>query len=63
MKKKITFTASYVFEVDDEWLDEVAKFETFEDVEDSDYDNIGRPLERLRDLDWKIEKTKIEDYE
>ena len=61
MKKKITFTASYVFEVDDEDLNEGEDFKTFEEVEDCDYDNVGRPLNHLRDLDWEITDTKIED--
>ena len=38
MKKKITFTASYIFEVDDEWLDaDGDTFDTFEAVRDNDY--------------------------
>lgn len=61
MKKKITFTASYIFEVDDADLNEGEDFKTFEEVEDNDYDNVGRPLDRLRDLDWEITDTKIED--
>lgn len=61
MKKKITFTASYIFEVDDEDLNEGEDYKTFEEVEDCDYDNVGRPLEHLRDLDWEITDTKIED--
>lgn len=60
MKKKITFTASYIFEIDDEDEDFI---KTFEDVEDCDYDNVGRPLNHLRDLDWEITNTKIEDCE
>ena len=62
MKKKITFTASYVFEVDDERLaaDEDT-FDTFEDVRDNDYDNVDRPMNRLEDCGWKIEKTSIKD--
>ena len=62
MKKKITFTASYVFEVDDEWLDaDGDTFDTFEDVRDNDYDNVDRPMNRLEDCGWKIEKTSIKD--
>ncbi len=61
MKKKITFTASYIFEVDDEDLNEGEDYKTFEEVEDCDYDNVGRPLNNLRDLDWEIVETKIED--
>ena len=62
MKKKITFTASYIFEVDDEWLDAGGDtFDTFEDVRDNDYDNVDRPMNRLEDCGWKIEKTDIED--
>ena len=62
MKKKITFTASYIFEVDDEWLDaDGDTFDTFEDVRDNDYDNVDRPMNRLEDCGWKIEKTDIED--
>ena len=38
MKKKITFTDSYIFEVDDEWLaDDGDTFDTFEAVRDNDY--------------------------
>ena len=62
MKKKITFTASYIFEVDDEWLDaDGDTFDTFEDVRDNDYDNVDRPMNRLEDCGWVIEKTDIED--
>lgn len=61
MKKKITFTASYIFEVNDEDLNEGEDYKSFEEVEDCDYDNVGRPLNRLRDLDWEIFDTKIED--
>ena len=61
MKKKITFTASYIFEVNDEDLNEGEDYKSFEEVEDCDYDNVGRPLNRLRDLDWEITDTKIED--
>ena len=36
MKKKITFTASYIFEVDDEWLAaDGDTFDTFEAVRDT----------------------------
>lgn len=61
MKKKITFTASYVFEVEDEDLNEGKDYKSFEEVEDCDYDNVGRPLNHLRDLGWDIFDTKIED--
>lgn len=61
MKKKITFTASYIFEVDDEWLSDGETFDTFEDVRDNDYDNVDRPLNHLEDCCWKIEETEIED--
>lgn len=61
MKKKITFTASYIFEVNDEDLNEGEDYKSFEEVENCDYDNVGRPLNRLRDLDWEITDTKIED--
>ena len=62
MKKKITFTASYIFEVDDEWLAaDGDKFDTFEAVRDNDYDNVDRPMNRLEDCGWKNEKTDIED--
>ena len=62
MKKKITFTASYVFEVDDEWFTaDGDTFDTFEDVRDNDYDNVDRPMNRLEDCGWKIEKTSIKD--
>ena len=61
MKKKITFTASYIFEVDDEDLNDGEDFKTFEEVEDNDYDNVGRPLYRLCDLGWEIFDKKIED--
>ena len=62
MKKKITFTASYIFEVDDEWLaGDGDTFDTFEDVRDNDYDNVDRPMNRLEDCGWTIEKTDIED--
>ena len=62
MKKKITFTASYIFEVDDEWLTvDGDTFDTFEDVRDNDYDNVDRPMNRLEDCGWVIEKTDIED--
>ena len=62
MKKKITFTASYIFEVDDEWLDaDGDTFDTFEGVRDNDYDNVDRPMNRLEDCGWKIEKTSIKD--
>lgn len=61
MKKKITFTASYIFEVNDEDLNEGEDYKSFEEIEDCDYDNVGRPLNRLRDLDWEITDTKIED--
>ena len=62
MKKKITFTASYVFEVDDEWLiADGNTFDTFEGVRDNDYDNVDRPMNRLEDCGWVIEKTDIED--
>ena len=61
MKKKITFTASYIFEVDDEWLDaDGDTFDTFEAVRDNDYDNVDRPMNRLEDCGWTIEKTDIE---
>ena len=50
MKKKITFTASYIFEVDDEWLAaDGDTFDTFEAVRDNDYDNVDRPMNRLED--------------
>lgn len=61
MKKKITFTASYIFEVNNEDLNEGEDYKSFEEVENCDYDNVGRPLNRLRDLDWEITDTKIED--
>ena len=61
MKKKITFTASYTFEVYDEWLSDGETFDTFEAVRDNDYDNVDRPINRLEDCGWKIEKTDIED--
>ena len=62
MKKKITFTASYIFEVDDEWLAaDGDTFDTFEAVRDNDYDNVDRPMTRLEDCGWVIEKTDIED--
>ena len=63
MKKKITFTASYIFEVADEWLDDGERFATFEAVRNNDYDNVDRPLSRLEDYGWKIEETNIEDIE
>lgn len=58
MKKRISFTASYVIDVDDE---DEEYFNTFEGVEDNDWDNVGRPLDRLRDLGWEITNTKIND--
>lgn len=60
MKKKITFTASYIFDWDDDDLEGGEGYNTFEDVEDCDYDNVGRPLNRLRDVGWDITDTKIE---
>ena len=59
MKKKITFTASYILEVDDEWV--AVDGDTFEAVRDNDYDNVDRPMNRLEDCGWTIEKTDIED--
>lgn len=61
MKKKITFTASYILEVEDEYIDEdICYYDSFEEIEDCDYDNVGRPLEHLRDLGWEITKTEVE---
>lgn len=62
MKRLITFTASMVWEADDEWNNE-EDFATFEDIEKGDYDNVGRPLYHLEDLGWKIEKKSAERIE
>lgn len=62
MKKQISFTATLVYKIDDEWLDEGETMDKFEDFE-TDYDNVGRPIYHLEDLGWKISRKKVKDCE
>lgn len=62
MKKKITVTLSYIEEYDEEYLKDY-EIKTFDDVVDSDYDNVGRPLNDMEDVGWKIIRKKIETIE
>lgn len=59
MKKKISFTATLEWEVDDEYLEPGEDYKTFDEIEDSDYDNVGRPINHLEDLGWTITKKKV----
>lgn len=54
MKKYFTITA--VIEIDDE----NNTINTFEDCL-ADYDNIGRPINRLEDVGWKVEFASLSD--
>lgn len=63
MKKQISFTATMVWEVEDDELNEGETFDKFEEIEDSDYDNVGRPIYHLEDLGWKIARKKVKDCE
>lgn len=55
MKKTISFTAFMEIETDD-W--DIAP-KTFDEVEDTDYDNVGRPINDLIEVGWCIKNKKM----
>lgn len=62
MKRILKITAEYVEEWDEnEDIDfnEYAKDYTFNDWAECDWDNVGRPLDRLIDEGWKITRKKV----
>lgn len=60
MKRKVTLTMEYIFEIEDEDIMEGETFDTFADIREADYDSVGRPLERMEDEGWKITSSKVE---
>lgn len=62
MKRKLKVTLEYVEEwnpEDEEDLEVKYEDYTFEDWQDCDWDNVGRPLDRMVDVGWVITKTEI----
>ena len=57
MKRILRIIAEYVEEWDENEDPELNDY-TFEDWEDCDWDNVGRPLERMEDTGWKIIRKK-----
>lgn len=63
MKKKLIVTLEYIEDIKDEYLDDVEEADnySFDDWSDTDWDNIGRPLNKMEDYGWKIIDKQIED--
>lgn len=62
MKRILKITAEYVEEWnenEDTDFNECAKDYTFNDWAECDWDNVGRPLDRLIDEGWKITRKKV----
>ena len=62
MKRILKITAEYVEELDeneDTDFNECAQDYTFNDLAECDWDNVGRPIDRLIDEGWKITHKKV----
>lgn len=62
MKRILRITAEFVEEWDekeDPEYTEGAQDYTFNDWADCDWDNVGRPLDRMEDAGWKITRKKL----
>lgn len=62
MKRILRITAEFVEEWDeneDPEYSEGVQDHTFDDWADCDWDNVGRPLDRMEDAGWKITRKKI----
>lgn len=63
MKRILRITAEYVEEwepgIDDEDCEVKYEDYTFADWEECDWDNVGRPLDRMQDTGWVIKRKKL----
>lgn len=58
MKRILRFTAELIEELDDEFSQDYAEL-SFNEWRECDYDNVGRPINRLEDCGWIIKNKKV----